>query len=196
MRKLLFLAAMAAIVMIGRQPSTAADSTHYGHDSTKMAEEAQMPMGPPEQMMKIAYFVGTWDVRGKMLDMESGEWREFDAVARQSFTAGGAAIQMDYEGNMMGMNLKGHFLQAFNRETEKWQTVWVDNFGGAMSYMEGEEKDGQMVFLGVDKWAGKEMTNRITVYNQTETSFDWKMEHSMDGGETFVEAMTSTYTKR
>lgn len=169
-----------------------ADMTKDSTESTGL----DFPTGPTEEIKNMAHMVGTWDVKGRLLDFETEEWSDFEAVAQYSYIVEGAAIQMTYESQFAGMPFVGFYLQAFDRETMKWKSVWTDNFGSSISYMEGEEVDGNLVFNGKERWQGQDYLNRITVYNRTKKSFDWKMEHSMDEGKTYVEAMLATYTKR
>jgi hypothetical protein len=49
---------------------------------------------------------------------------------------------------------------------------------------------------GQEMWNGQEMLGRITSYNETPGSFDWKMESSPDGGNTWVTTAVAIYTKK
>jgi hypothetical protein len=182
---------VVTLVAIFALPSLAQEGEEHG---MKMPE-----MGPTEEIKAKAFLVGTWDVKNFMKESpEQEEWTEFPAVAVYSYTAGGGAIQFTYKSGDMGggVDFEGFYMEAYNRNTGKWQSVWTDNISSSISYMEGEETDGEMVMHGEDKFMGQTRHNRMTVSNTTETSFDWKMDVSMDGGETYFTTMKSTYTKR
>ncbi len=153
--------------------------------------------GPPPQMKEVAYLVGEWDVDMKMKMSDTAtEFTPTKGTCRYESILDGSALQMTYEGEMMGMMFKGFGLQCFNRETNKWQMTWSDNIGACISFYEGEKKDGVLSVSGIDRYQGMEFLTRISSFNETPTRFEWKMEMSMDGGKTFVTNATAVYTKK
>lgn len=159
--------------------------------------EGMPPMGPPQEIQDLAFLVGEWKITGQMrMDPSQENWSDFTATCTYNWIVEGGAIAFDYQSQMMGMPLVGHGLQAYNRETKKWQSVWVDNFGCNLYYQEGNRNDkGDLVFSGIGHWQGQEFHNRLIISNETETSFDWRMEDSYDGGQTYGTTMKATYTK-
>lgn len=124
---------------------------------------------------------------------------ESKAVATYSYICDGAALQCVYAGDPMmpGMPaFSGMMLQAYDRETKMWQATWVDNMAGRISIYTGPSGGETIVLTGEDKMGGQTWLSRMTILNQTPTSYDWKMESSMDGGTTWVTSGTATYTKR
>jgi hypothetical protein len=184
----MFILMMAAVVM-------AADP---------MAPPAGMPeMGPPAEMKQIATLEGTWDIVSKFnMSMDASaapQWMESKAVAVFSYVCDGAAMACDYSGDAMmpGMaGFKGHMMQAWDRELKQWQATWVDNMSGRISFYTGTDDGKQMVMTGEDRMMGQAFLSRMTVFNRTPTSYDWKMEASMDNGKTWMESGTAKYTKR
>lgn len=159
--------------------------------------EENPPVGPPPQMKEIAYLVGVWDVDMKMRMSDTATtFTDTKGVCRYESILDGSVMEMTYEGQFMGMNFKGFGLQCFNRETGKWQSVWSDNISSCMSLYEGEKKDAILTLTGVDRYQGMEFLTRISTFNETPTRFEWKMEHSMDGGKTYLLSATAVYTKR
>jgi hypothetical protein len=160
-------------------------------------EEQEMPpMGPPEEMKQIASMAGVYDVEFKFRMDPNQDWTTTKVLATIKMVLDGAAQQMDWQGEMMGMKFSGLGLTAYNRETKKWQNTWVDNMSGQISISEGDLVDGKMVLSGVDMMQGMKVHSRHTWYNMTDKGFEWSMEMSMDGGENFVTSGTATYTKR
>jgi len=160
--------------------------------------EGGMPaMGPPAEMKQLESMNGEYAVKFfYKADPTSEEWTETEATAALSTVAGGAAQQLLYEGEMMGMPFTGIGLTSYDRETQKWQTTWVDSMGARISMYAGDFADGQLVVSGEDKGQGMTYYSRLTTYNVTESGFDWKYEMSMDGGTTYVEGAKATYTRR
>ncbi|MDX9857972.1 MAG: DUF1579 family protein [candidate division Zixibacteria bacterium] len=166
-------------------------------DVPAQGEGGMPPMGPPEEIKNAAKIIGTWDVATKMkMDTAQVEWMEAPAVVTFSYFLDGGAIRMDYEMEMMGMPFKGFSISTYDRETKQWQEVWVDNMSCRLSMMTGTEENGVRIMTGTDIWQGQEMLTKNTSYNFTDTSFDWTMESSVDGGKTWFTGMTATYTKR
>ena len=156
----------------------------------------QMPsFGPPAEMQQVAKFVGTWKFQGEMRMDPTKEWTKSEATCVFSYVAGGAALQMEYTGPMMGMEMKGLGLTGFDRETGKWQSIWTDNLAGRISYYEGDFKDGKLVVTGKDTMQGMTMYTRMTDYDITDKTIQWMMESSMDG-QTWAPVMRGTYTKQ
>jgi len=155
------------------------------------------PMGAPEQMKECATLVGTWDCASKMkMDMNSDEWMETEAVATYRMILDGCALEMTYEGPMMGMPFKGIGIQTFDRETGLWQMTWTDNMMARTSLYTGKREGDKLVMTGEDMYQGETYQSRITTYNETPDSYDWMMENSMDGGKTWITTGKATYTRR
>lgn len=163
-------------------------------DTTKPPD--MPPMGPPQEIKDVAYLVGDWDMVGQMRQDTTQPWQEIKGSCTFSYTAGGAAMMMDYTGTMEGNVFQGVAIDTYDRETKKWQSIWIDNLSARITYYEGEKKDGQSVLIGEDRYLGQIYTIRLTSTKKTDKSFDWKMEMSTDGGKTFTTTMTTTYTKK
>ena len=157
---------------------------------------AQGPMGPPEQMKECNFLEGTWtaDTQWKMSD--STDWIHSKATCEYTMILGGAALQMVYKSEMMGMPFEGLSIQTYDREIGKWQTTWTDNMSGRTSLYTGEKTEGKTVMMGEDIYQGHSYLARMTSYNETPTSFDWSMEQSMDGGKTWFMSGKAHYTKQ
>jgi len=167
-------------------------------DSAEVKESGEMPeMGPPEQMNEIAFLVGDWVASGKLqMDPESGEWSEWTGSCTYALKCGGAFVEGIFKMEMMGMPFEGYSMQSFDRENDQWQMSWTDNMGCRQSYYSGYRKDGKTVILGEEKYQGNVSLSRITTFNETETSFDWTMESSTDGGKSWNLTMDAAYTKK
>ena len=156
-----------------------------------------MPTGPPKQMKELASMNGVFDVEMKFkMDPTSADWITTSGLATIKMVLDGAAQQMDWQGEMMGMKFNGLGLTTYDREAKMWQNSWVDNMSGRQTMTSGEMTDGTMILTGTDMKQGMKIHVRQTTHNITEKGFEWKYEMSMDGGETYMTAMTATYKKR
>ena len=154
------------------------------------------PIGPPDEMKEVAILNGDYDVKfWYKVNPMAPDWTETKATAEVSLVAGGAAQQMIFEGEMMGIPFEGIGFTSYDRETSKWQMIWVDSMGARISMYTGDLKDGEMVVEGKDLGQGMTFHSRLTTYNMNEEGFDWKYEMSMDG-ENYMETAKATYRKR
>lgn len=157
-------------------------------------DEGMPPMGPPEEIKSQAWLIGEWKVEGKFLMDTAGTWVDQIATATYFWTAGGAAIGMEYKSSFMGMEFIGNYWQAYDREEGHWQSAWVDNMSGRISLYTGQEKDGTMTFSGQDKYGGVTMYSKLKVTKTSDSTFNWKMEQSPDGVNYQIGG-TAKYTK-
>ncbi len=162
-------------------------------------QDQQMPpMGPPEEMKKCAALVGNWNAAMQMRMGPDAPWEEFPGTSRYELALDGGALMMHHEATFAGMPMPFHGLgiQTWDRETKQWQMVWIDNMACRTTLYTGPaEKDGKTVVTGEEMWNGMKMISRITTYNEKPDSFDWLMETSMDGGQTWFESGKATYTR-
>ncbi|MBU1470909.1 MAG: DUF1579 domain-containing protein [candidate division Zixibacteria bacterium] len=185
---LLFLSMMALCLMF---------AVAVAQEGEMSGEQEMPPMGPPDEMKELAHLEGTWDVAmSSKWDPTDTVWIDETATAVFRYACNGAAMMEEFTSQMMGMPFTGMMLQCFDRETGMWQTVWTDDTGARISYYTGKTIDGKTVVEGEDIYQGQSMITRITTFDETDTSFKWMMETSMDDGKTFFKVSEATYTKR
>lgn len=173
-----------------------ADST-MARDSMEHKMGGQMPpMGPPEQMKDLAFLVGDWDVTGQMRMGPDQPWQDYTGTSNYHYDCDGAVMASRYESAMMGMKYIGIGFQTYDREDKQWQMTWTDNMSGRMAMYTGYRKNGKTVMVGEDKWMGKTFLTRMTIYDETDSSYQWMMEHSMDGGQNWYTSMKAEYKKK
>lgn len=165
--------------------------------ATLLAQEGMPPMGATDELKDLKWLVGTWDVKQRFNMSDTGEaWVESTGTAVYSLTLDDCLLVMDYKSEMMGMSFEGRMYETFDRITQKYQTIWVDNMAARMSFYEGT-KEGDKTVVGGQEITpdGKVVLARVTTYNETPSSFDWKMEMSYDNGATYITSGEATYTK-
>lgn len=187
MRMFLTVALLALLVT-----PALADHHEGAPDPAAMGE-----MGRPAEMDRIAWMQGDWDVAMKFkMDPSAPEWVETTASATVTTMLDGCVQRMDFQAEIMGATYHGLGLTTYNREYDRYETVWVDDMAGKMSMMHGNFQDGQLVMTGDDKMQGMEYMNRSTEKKVSEDEAFWTMEMSMDGGKTWVDNMQMTYTRK
>lgn len=192
MRRILGLLLAGCAILALAAPAIGAEQP-----KSEGAPPAMPEMGPPKEIAELDWLMGTWDAAVKSrMDPSVEKWEESKAVAVYSKTAGGAAIMMNYTGDMMGMAFEGVMLQCYDKENKTWQVTWVDNTVGRISIYTGTVDKNQSMMQGEDIWMGQRFISRMSTWNHKPTSFDWKMESSHDGGKTWYTNVTAVYTKR
>lgn len=175
------------VVLVASGLVTASDSTQvnpYG------------PMGPPDEMKKVAPLVGEWDVVMKMQMEPGGEWTESSGECTYELILDGCAIRQTYTSETGGMSFKGGGIICFNRTSGKWQATWLDNMSASLSVYEGGYEDGQMVVYGEETYGGQTFKVRNSTFDITEESFRWKAEMLMPDGKTWMKNMDGLYTRK
>jgi hypothetical protein len=141
-----------------------------------------MPMGQPEEMKAMEGMAGHYKIAMKYkMDPTAADWSESEGTAEYSLVLDGCAMKVVFKADMMGRTMTGHQYLTYNRMSGKWQSMWTDDMGAYISYMEGDMADGKMVLLGEESMMGQTIQMRSTTENITDGGFDWKMEMSMDG---------------
>ncbi len=160
-------------------------------------QEMMGPTGPPEEMKQLAGMIGVWDVAMDWRLSPESEWVLSPGTATCTHMLDGAAMRMDYSGetspDMPPFN--GAMIQCYDRETKMWQAIWIDNMAARISYYTGNMTGDTTTLSGEDIYQGQKMLTRVRTFNQTDSSFDWTMEHSMDTGKTYWMAAKAKYTK-
>ncbi|PWB72175.1 hypothetical protein C3F09_06955 [candidate division GN15 bacterium] len=156
------------------------------------------PMGPPEEMKQLANLVGVWDyVMMMRMDPASEKMEKTTGIMTNAYILDGAAMSLQYEGDTInGMKYKGLGIETYDREMKCWQMTWTDNMSGRTSMYTGRREGDKTTMEGEDMMGGQKMLTRITTFNEKPTTFDSKMESSMDGGKTWAVMFTAAYTKR
>lgn len=162
------------------------------------AQEGMPPMGPPEEIKKMAAeVVGDYDVVMKFkMDPTTGEWSETKGAARMYTVCDGAAVVMEFKADMMGMPMNGMSTTVYDRETKEWVETWVDNIACRMSVYRGGYDGDTLVTQGEDIMQGMKYLARNTVHSKTATGWEWKAEMSTDGGATWMTWGTAVYTRK
>lgn len=156
------------------------------------------PMGQPEEMKALSWMVGDWDVTQEWkMDPAADTWEKSAATATYSYSLDGCILMMDYSSDMMGMPFTGLQLLSYDRVLKQFQSLWVDNVSGRMSFYLGVDEGEQTVYTGEDVMpTGETILAKVVISNETEDSFDWRMDMSSDGGKTYLTTGKATYTKK
>jgi hypothetical protein len=92
--------------------------------------------GPMQEF--LAQDVGRWDGKVKMWEAPNTPPAESACTTVFSTMMDGRYVKGETEGTMGGMPFKGFGLYAYDNVSEKFQSVWIDNFGTGIANGTGE----------------------------------------------------------
>jgi hypothetical protein len=145
--------------------------------------------GPLEQFGR---YLGDWKIEDETLAQDGSGWGPGKG-ARWIFSClgNGTAIQDFWlpTGGLVGTNLR-----TWNTTTESWDIAWTIKGipHGFTQIQAAEDEAGNMV---LSNWSPAPTPNRrITFFPPDEDGWNWKMELSNDGGETWFEVYRITAT--
>ena len=189
---------LLGVLMLCFGPVALAQEGEKEHEGMEHGGAMEAPaMGPPEQLAKIDFMLGDWDVNVKMRMDPNGEWQESTATATITRPIGGAVQRMSFHGTMMGMDFEGEETISYNRDTKRWESIWYDSMNARPSKSAGGmDGGGNLVFNGKEMMGGKEVMTRAVCSNKGDGQLFWRMEMSMDNGVNWFEHMRLTYTKK
>lgn len=184
-KKLLSVVAVFAIAM-----------TAFAQEEAKEGAGDGMPaMGPPKEIKEMAHLVGTWNADFLMRMSPDAEWANSPCTQVISGILGGCGYRADFSTTVMGMPFNGLMTVTYNRNTNNWQSTWVDNLGAYQSMLEGDFVDGVMTLNGAALEMGQAYLMKDITHHKSDTELEWQMDVSFDNGETWFTQMKATYTK-
>jgi len=157
--------------------------------------EGMPPMGAPEQMKSLDFLLGEWDVDLMVRMDPSSEWMKSKGSAKTVRELEGCVQGMHFEGEMMGMPFFGKDTMTYNRETQQFESFWIDSMSAHASMSHGNWDGDKMVMNGTDKAMGQDYHMRTTTTKVSAKEVLFVMEMSMDG-ENYFDSMKMTYRKK
>ncbi len=130
--------------------------------------------------------IGTWDI-SQSVRQQDGTWKENPHKYKWKFYTilGGEAIQDDWivvdsEGKE---TTSGTNIRIFNSEENQWHMAWIDKTQRRTAVFTAKNIDGTVLMEGTNA-TGREV--KITFYDISQNSFNWKQEWTFDGGQNWV----------
>jgi hypothetical protein len=142
-------------------------------------------------LAQFGRYIGNWDIQDSQLSQDGQTWTKGDGAQWNFVCLGnGTAIQdfwLPPDGNV-GTNLR-----TWNSKTESWDIAWAINTQPGFAHIQAkEDEDGNIVMHY--KSPLPDPLRRITFFPPDEKGWNWKLEFSQDGGETWFEVYRITAT--
>lgn len=132
--------------------------------------------------------LGNWDIKDWSLGQD-GKWQAGPGADwNWSLILDGHAIQDDWISPALGTPTAktprqfGTNIRIYNPKAQRWEMAWMSSNGKKLDTFFATETDSEVVMTGF--YAGAE--SKITFFNITEQSFDWKLEQQQKDG-TWIE---------
>ena len=176
MKTLLTILVSLAVTAVNASPQTAT-----------VFNPGQMAEGAPPELMHWGKLVGQWAVEGESLKRDGSGWEPSGAADWDFFWAfNGWGIQDNYTSPPLSQPLDdeskrqhGINLRVYNPNTKKWVLTWLTTASSTPSNFTASSTEDSVVMLR-DKPDANGNWRRITFFDMTEETFEWKMEWSQD----------------
>lgn len=172
MKRVMVLIITTSWLFIALPAAQANESLPFGNDDACME-------GPLQQFGR---YIGDWKIEDSQLQQDGSGWKP-GAGARWIFSClgNGTAIQDFW---MPGNGNVGTNLRTFDEKTGKWDIAWTADLSPAISRIEAEQdSEGNIVMSYVSPVPTP--LRRITFFVPDDNGWDWQLEFSNDGGETW-----------
>lgn len=141
----------------------------------------------PTETKQFEPLLGSWQITDYQLQ-NNGDWKEGPGADWHWYSIlDGFAIQDDWIAPPKALDIPeserqyGTNIRIFNPARQQWEMAWMSKKGQQLNTFTAVEKKGNLVMEG--QFSGN--NSRITFFNITETTFQWKMEFLQ--GETWQE---------
>ena len=138
---------------------------------------------------QLDFWIGTWDV----IRPDDGQKLGENTIAPVEGLNGCALM----ENWTSARGFSGKSLNFYDVQRRTWRQVWVDGFGSALDYREGELRDGAMHFTGITIDAAGDTTLQKLVFTPVAADTVRQVfESSSDGGATWTTDWVGVYIRR
>ncbi|HPR63973.1 MAG TPA: DUF1579 domain-containing protein [Thermoanaerobaculia bacterium] len=132
-----------------------------------MMEKWQTYMTPGPEHLKMARFVGSWNVRAKLWMQPGTEPQLSEATAEVTSILGDRFLQMTYTGSFMGMPFEGRNLLGYDNYTKKYTSIWFDSMGTGFYLTSGTCDDAGKVCTETGIWDDAVTEQKVAVRTVT-----------------------------
>ncbi len=155
-------------------------------------------MTPGKMHELMASQVGEWNYDVTMWMEPGTEPQKANGVAKISMILGGRYQEMKTFGNMMGMDMEGRSITAFDNGKKEFISTWIDNFGTGMMFTTGKydeaTKSAEMKGTMYEPMSGMDVKVRtVTKYVEADKTI-FEMYISM--GEQEFKSMELVYVRK
>jgi hypothetical protein len=153
---------------------------------------------PGKEHKEFAKRDGDWTYTNKMWMDPNAEPITYSGDVKFEMLLDGRYSQMVVTGKVMGMDYKGIGIDAYDNGKKNYISIWIDNFGTGVMYMEGnyDEASKMIIYTGkmYDPMAGKDTEVKETLKIIDDKNFELDMYNISNGKE--IKSMEMKCTKK
>jgi hypothetical protein len=146
------------------------------------------------------FLVGKWNIHNKKLEnrlSHSDQWMEFDATHEMHTVLAGTGNVENIFAMVNNQPYEGMAIRLFNPATRLWSIYWSDSHSGTMDKpVVGSFEKNVGIFLGKDKWEGKEVMIRFKWDATDPEKPIWSQAFSDDNGKSWEWNWFMYFSKR
>lgn len=173
-----------------------ANSNLFAQDDMMKIWEAYMTPGQMHEM--LAKQSGDWVFESKMWMDPNAEPEIYKGTATISMILGGRYQEMKTFGEMMGMQMEGRSITAYDNGKKEFISTWIDNFGTGLMLTTGkyDEATNSVVMTGkmYEPMSGTDMNVKTVGKFIDENKSTFEMYMIM--GDQEFKTMELTYTRK
>jgi len=135
-------------------------------------------------MEQFGRYIGDWKIDDKSLAQDGSGWGP-GTGARWIFScvSNGIAVQDFWIPNAGGF---GTNLRTYNPDTETWEIVWTAAKLNGLMHISAKQNDEGNIVMDILKPV-QDPPRRIIFFEPDENGWDWTMQMSFDGGESWTD---------
>ena len=138
------------------------------------------PRKPGDEEKRIGYFAGNWTIEGEAKPGFMGPGGKMSATENCEWFAGGFHLVCRSEGTGPRGAMKGQSTLGYDAN-EKTYTYYANSSQGEGFFVRGNVSGPVWTWNSEGKMGGKLMKVRVTITEQSPTSYGFKLEGSFDG---------------
>lgn len=157
---------------------------------------AQVPAPKPgAEQIRIGYFAGKWSLEGEAKPSPMGPGGKVKAKETCEWFSGGFQLVCHSEGTSPRGSAKGQSVMGYD-PAEKTYTYYAISSLGDGFFVRGNVSGQVWTWNTETTVDGKQMKARVTITEESPTSYAFKMEASVDGGDwAVIEEAKATKSK-
>lgn len=139
------------------------------------------------QLEQLDFFIGHWELETNDIQPD-GTFKTGKAKSKVKYILDGYAMQDNYlmlDGNE-NIILRGTSIRSFNKNSGKYQIVWIMPGINGITDITAEFIDNKLVGRGKGYDNNGEFLEKFEYYNISKDSYSFKMDRSYDNGKNWI----------
>lgn len=134
-------------------------------------------------LAQFGRYVGDWRIEDQQLAQDGSEWLPGKGARwRFECIGDGTAVQDFWMPNAGGF---GTNLRTYNPDSASWEIVWAARSQKGLLHIRAERREDDSILMDVVS-PEQNPPRRITFFPPDENGWNWQMEWSFDGGESWT----------